>query len=179
MKKLLLFLLISYSSIGQYNEIKKDVKSTFNKTGTVLKNTGESVKNTIHSIDTSSVSKQMYSDVKTVIKAVASGLGIASEKVYTVITKKFFIEGVVGLLTNIILIIVYVFLIRFFKNLIKKTKEAEYSAPLSLLFVVFLIFSTIFLYHNLSNFPNNVGKVFNSEYYTIEFIFNNLKDLTK
>jgi hypothetical protein len=173
-----LFLFVTFTSFGQYKEFKKDVKNTVDIVKTTSVNAGESIKNTtlntINSADTSRVSKQIYMDVKTVIKSVANALGIAAEKVYTVITKKYLIEGITGLFSHIIFIVIYIFLIKFLFILCRNNQNNEYFL-LSSAMVVCVGFGLLMT--NLINFTENVGKTFNSEYYTIKFIFDNFKEL--
>ena len=191
--KTLLFLLLPFMLLGQtYESVKKDIKSSavavsdvgkesLTSASKFLKEGKDFAVQTVHSMDTSSVSKQIYGDVKYVVKAIATNLGIATEKVYIVVTKKFFLEGVVGLIGNLIFCLVFFFIVKFLYNKLKSAIEAnsDYSLPLGLFSFFGVIALVVGLNSNLKDFSENVGKTFNPEYYTIQFIIDNLKTLVK
>lgn len=191
--KTLLMLFLPFMLLGQtYDSVKKDIKSSavvvsdvgkesLTSASKFLKEGKDFAVQTVHSMDTSSVSKQIYGDVKYVVKAIATNLGIATEKVYIVVTKKFFLEGIVGLVGNLASCILFFFIIRFlyFKVRNAVTSNADYTLPLSIVsFILTLVFVSV-LGSNLQGFSENVGKTFNPEYYTIQFIIDNLKTLVK
>ena len=184
--KTLLFLLLPFMLLGQtYKETVSDVGKEASKAGKesltsaskFLKETKDYTLATLKSADTSSVSNQIYKDVKSVLKSVAKGLGIASEKVYVVLTKKFFLEGVVGLIVNIVFLISYLWALRFiYKKIFTNFEELKESIPvIALVTTAIMLFLGNVLFNNLQSFPENVGKTFNPEYYTINYIFELLK----
>jgi hypothetical protein len=191
--KTLLFLLLPFMLLGQtYDSVKKDIKSSavavsdvgkesLTSASKFLKEGKDFAVQTVHSMDTSSVSKQIYGDVKYVVKAIATNLGIATEKVYIVVTKKFFLEGVVGLIGNLAYCIVFFFIVKFLYKRLKNAilANADYSIPLGICSLIFVIVLVGALGSNLGSFSENVGKTFNPEYYTIQFIIDNLKTLVK
>lgn len=191
--KTLLFLFLPFMLIGQtYDSIKKDIKSSavavsdvgkesLTATSKFLKEGKDFAVQTVHTMDTSSLSKQIYGDVKYVVKAIATNLGVATEKVYIVLTKKFFLEGVTGLIGNLAYCLIFFFTIKFLYVRVKNavTTNADYAAPLTIGSFIILIAFILALSSNLKTFSENIGKIFNPEFYTIEYIVENLKTLVK
>jgi len=126
-------------------------------------------KNTIESIDTSHVSREIYKDVKSVVVSLASGLKTTSEHILTIYGKHFFLNGIYCLFISIFSMFLSTLL------LYSRREKGDYlisdgGNPFFIFHLVFLTTFFISLYHGIS-------MTFNPEYHVIEEIIENLKKL--
>lgn len=140
---------------------------------------GTKISNAVTSVDTSSTTKMVYNDVKTAIKTIASGLKTTAEHLMEVVAKKYFIQGVIDLITSGICVLLIIFLYKVISKSLKGWNEAEknnteifnvFGVMLPSLGIIFLSFVAY------DNMQEGLLYTLNPEYYVIEDIFNFIKD---
>lgn len=139
---------------------------------------GTKISNAVTSVDTSSTTKMVYNDVKTAIKSIASGLKTTAEHLMEVVAKKYFIQGIIDLVSSVLLLIVAFIIYRVgFKKLTKTFDTEDELAPVyGVGIIATLVFIVICCMHAYSQFQEGLMYVLNPEYYVIEDIFNFIKD---
>lgn len=140
--------------------------------------------------DSKDVITTVYSDGKELLSAVGEDTkkaliylgqkaGVAAEKVYEVYTKKFWVEGLVGVLKTLLLTIILITLVSFIYKRTKVIVVEKLSVPAML--VSFLVIVTIgsLTFTSWGELPTNINKLVNPEFYTIQTIFETVKTLVK
>ncbi len=136
---------------------------------------GTKVSNAITKVDTSSTTKMIYNDVKDAVKSIASGLKTSVEHVMTVVAKKYFIQGIIDLVTCLLCIIGIIILYRIAsKSLVAFQKDEEMLPFVGL--IVPPIGIVVLACIGYSNLQEGLLYTLNPEYYVIEDIFNFIKD---
>ena len=94
MKKLILLLFMLIPFIGNANIVKETLDSATAATQGVL-----------NTVDTSAVSKQLYTDVKAGIVGLADGLKVSAENVWNILVKQQLVESITWLIVNLLFLI--------------------------------------------------------------------------
>lgn len=157
----LVFIFICLVSIGAeqetFGEKASDAVST-------VYNDGKQVVTTVYS-DGKDLLKTVYPEVKDAVVAIASAIGVAAEHVYTVLVKKYVVEGVAQLLIFVGSIILLIFGVRG----VNKFINTESVITWKVLFpVAFSIVGLIMLFN--VNYNNMLMGIINPEYGAINYI---------
>lgn len=116
-----------------------------------------------------------------VIGEMAKQLGVATEHVYTVYTKQIFYEGLMTLISSLLIIVLFfiVYLVAISKmKKITEAKEMEEETKYILSTVITVLFLAITLFQ-LGDMRDAAMKVFNPEYYTIKMIVDQIGAILK
>lgn len=171
MRKLILLSIIVIASITSKANVVKEVMDSTSK---IVKGAVQSAKETAKEIDTSSVTKQIYSDVKQAVGAIASGLKVGAEHVYIILVKQQIVYSVNWLLF-IVLGMIFIF------NWLKKYKSDEkwwtsYDPTfLGIMRVFQLIIGAVMLIFGIFHIDIIVTGFINPEYGAIKEIMDLIK----
>lgn len=173
MKKILLLTLISTLAINTHAQTSvKDIKNTVaavtDSTKSLIKSAATSVGEGLEFVDTSTVSNKLYSDVKGIIISVAKGLGVAVERVYTVLTIHYVVRGI----TELIIIICVIWILIWGTRKINSNCIGTDVEPIPYVVSAMVVIGGIIFLYNL--LPDTIGMIFNAEYYTINDILQRL-----
>lgn len=168
------FVLLSIFLMGLFiNSYAQD--KILEKVSTMIDTGKQMVKDGVATVDTSSNFKQIYSDVKTGIMALASSLKVGAEHVYGVLVKQQIVYAVVYL----IFLLISGFLINNFINKYKDPKEewTDSDAPsgLGILRIIQVVFGIILFLIGICNIDNIIMGFVNPEYGAIEKILDLVK----
>lgn len=178
MKNFILLLCFIFS-ISTLNAAESE--SIVDKTKSTISNAKDSISSTLSEIDTSSMSKQFYNDVKSAVSALAAGLKTGVEHVVFVLIKQQVVYSVVNILLYVILTIIIIVGVNFtrktYNNHLTKCgwdgKSSAYSIDvedsslgilsvlLSVILMVITICSVIFI---CDSFTDTVTGFVNPEY---------------
>lgn len=137
---------------------------------------GDKVSNVITSVDTSSISKQIYSDIKGVVVGLADALKVGSEHVYKILVKQQIVNSVIYI---ILLLFGLYFIYNFIKAYKDKDEEWEYDSAtpsgISIVRILQIIVGGIMFFVGIINIDVIITGFINPEYGAIEKILNILK----
>jgi hypothetical protein len=181
MKKLLILFTLFFGFM--FKSQSADLSTIVDSTKQVLTDMKGSVKATINEIDTSSTFKEMYSDLKHGIIALASSLKVSAEHVYYVLVRQQFVKGVECLF---ILIIGFLLIL----NWLKKYKDdnekwVKYSggdagpSGLGLFRILHIIVAGVFFFIGIFNIDLIFTGIINPEYGAIQDVIKMVQDLRK
>jgi hypothetical protein len=175
MKKLLVLFvaMLSMSSIFGQNLISK-VDSVATSTGNAISTVYNDTKNTIGTVynDSKDAVEFLYPEVKSAVIAIAKGIGCGVEHVYTIIVKKFVVDGVADLIYFLILSGVLIYSCIAIGKYFKTHERIDWKCLISI--VPFIISLTLLLNFNLSEM---LICLINPEWKAIEFILETAKSL--
>jgi uncharacterized membrane protein len=119
-------------------------------------------------------------DIKVVVSDIASGLGVAVERVYYVLIRQQFVEGISSIITSILVCSLLVWLAFFyFKKLIlsvdpeERKKRFENNVPFIFIGIggmVLALVTFVVVLVNIHTVSSDIGKMINPEYYALEKI---------
>ena len=152
MKKILLGLAIFFCSFSVKANVFENIKKT---TTEIVDSSTTAIKSAAHTLDTSSLSKQMYSDVKAGLAGLAAALKVGVEHVYIVLVKQQVVNAILYALCGVFaLFFVLISYWQWGKIEVIKNKynqdEIKETRPLAftILFgILFMIFTTAFATH--------------------------------
>ena len=129
MRKLIIgaLLLLSTNIYGQTSTVEKVI----NKAGDVVDSTKQALKDGVTAVDTSGNFKMIYTDIKTGISALASGLKVGAEHVYEVLVRQQLVNAIVWLIVFIGGIVFLTATLRYAISLIKKDSSSETEAAMA------------------------------------------------
>ena len=151
------------------NYIGDKATATTEYAGNSIKNTGNYIKETAVSIDTSSTTKMVAKKIISGVESLASGLKVGAEKVFQIYCTKIRIEGIVGCVFYTIIMIIFVTRLSKIKLL---ASLEEFNFPLIILYIAGIIVCTAGFFKG-----QYILKAFIPEYFTIEMILNTAKQL--
>jgi len=120
MKKLLTIIMLLFT-FTVYSQEQSTVAKTISTISDKVDTLKKSIVETAKAVDTSSVSKQLYSDLKSGIVGIAGALKVGAEHVYVILIKQQVVDAVLYIICGIIALI---FLIQFAKR--SKDKEEQW-----------------------------------------------------
>mgnify|MGYP003403491332 CR=1 FL=1 len=129
------------------------------------------VKDGTHLIDTSSNFKMIYNDITSGISAIATGLKVGAEHVYTILVKKYMIDGITSGLLTLLSIIAFLWFLN--KKTLKLDSNSEFPEVFPVLIVTIILFG--FVISGLVNLSNILNNIFNPEYEALKFILEQAK----
>lgn len=137
---------------------------SFADTTTVVTDVMNSVESTMTTIDTSSLYKQIYGDVKVAISGMADALRVGAEHVYEVLVKQQFvnsISNIVAIIGMILLLIMFYKAILYSYPKIDEDKDTFYdfifvSSTIlgSITFILFIVFFSYTIPETVTGFVN-------------------------
>jgi len=192
MKKLFLLMCLFVSSTFVN---ASDDESIIDKAKTTVSNVVDSTSAALNSVDTSSVTKQIYSDFKSALGAIGSALKVGVEHVYMILVKQQVVKSIVNVgLWAFLLIIVIVLFTKanklYFVHLaqcgykpdgsgqsrrnidMEDTSLGVASVVLFILGIVFLVSSVIFI---CNSYTETITGFVNPEYGAIHEIMDHIK----
>jgi len=201
--KIMLFALVVFisfsfnSNAGVVKETSKEIKEVGKEigeetktigtqivetTGEIVDGTKTAIKTGVHQVDTSSNFRQIYGDLKTGVSALAKGLGVAAEFVFTAIVRKHFAIAV----SKVILFILSCFGLYFFsKNLNivwdkqKQDIEVKNNIFVTLTNLILMCLSVYVIFTTINNFSQISVGLISPESYAIDEVVNTTKELLK
>lgn len=168
---MLFFTIKTYSK--ESNIVSETITSVSNEIDTLKTN----AINTAKAIDTSSVSKQLYTDLKSGLVGIAGALKVGAEHVYEVLVRQQVVNSILYLLCGVL---AFIFII----NFISKNKSDEkwfnndidFITKLGFIRIIQSIISFILLLVFLFHLDNIVTGFINPEFGALEQIMNWVKN---
>ena len=168
---MLFFTITTYSK--ESNIVSETITSVSNKIDTLKTNTI----NTVKAIDTSSVSKQLYTDLKSGLVGIAGALKVGAEHVYEILVRQQVVNSILYLLCGVLAFISII-------NFISKNKSSEvwfdddvdFITGLGFIRLIQLIIGFILLLVFLFHLDNIVTGFINPEFGALEQIMNWVKN---
>lgn len=165
MKKILFVFLFT---IGAINVNAAEDKKTFGEIAAesieTVYSDGKEVVTTLYG-DGKDVIKELYPDIKDALKSIGSAIGVAAEHVYTVLVKRYVVEGVTQLLIFIGSIVLLIFGIRGVNRFMKNEAIITWKITFP------IIFSVIgFIMLLCVNYNDMLMGIINPEYGAINYI---------
>lgn len=156
----------------------------------IVDSTLQTVQDKITEINTSSVSQQVYQDVKDVLKGLAEGLKTTSEYVFKVMILKYVITGITQLLIGLLALFGVYSSFKELKTLgwqFKAYYEDEYSSKdewrnlqfsaKNILYIGLIGISAYFGINLITDLPTTLMYIFNPGYFVITDIIDMVKTL--
>lgn len=149
---------IGDASVGAVSTVYNDVKSGIS---------------TVYG-DVANISGPLYKEVKTALSSIANGIGCAAEHVYSVLIKKYIVEGVSELLSFILWLSILIFGIIKTNKYFQKNDKIDWHClfPFGLLILGIICVSTI-------NFSEMLVNLINPEWKALEYIIETTKSIVK
>jgi len=158
MKKLLLLLIVLFTVSTNYAQ---------QDTTGVLHRVSEGIKTTTSKVDTGSLYKQIYGDVKTGLKAVAEGLKVGVEHVYIVLVKQQVVKSITW---TLLIILSFISICLWFKAY--KSKEVWFDGSdatgLGVVRTIQLILSSLIFVISILYINTIITGFINPEYGALE-----------
>lgn len=165
MKKILFVFLFT---LGVINVNAAEDKKTFGEIAAegieTVYSDGKEVVTTLYG-DGKDVIKELYPDIKNALKSIGSAIGVAAEHVYTVLVKRYVVEGVTQLLIFIGSIVLLVFGIRGMNRFVKNEAIITWKIAFP---IIFSIIGFIMLL--CVNYNDMLMGLINPEYGAINYI---------
>lgn len=161
MKKLLSIILLTIGMVVSNNTKAMNIDSV--KTN---------VNNAVTSIDTSSVTKTIYQDVKSALVGLSSGLKVGAEHVYEILVKQQIVNSITYLILLIIALLLIIPLYKFIKFCMNNKNVNEGNVFICLIGIIVVGFFNIIMLFKIDNII--MGFV-NPEYGAIEKILELIK----
>lgn len=156
MKNLLILMLLAFS----FNLSANAVKDVIDSATTVATNVA-------NEIDTSKVSKQIYTDIRAGIAGLATGLKVSAEKVWDILVLQQLVYSIVFLILGILSFISILFWIKAWK---KEEMSSQEITTLTILRLIQVVVSLITLITFTFNISDIVTGFINPEYGAIQEI---------
>ncbi len=125
--------------------------------------------------DTSTVSKQIYSDVKSAINSIAAGLKVGAEHVYTVLVKQSIVEAITYMVVLLFGIFVICNWFKAYKSDEDWLAKNDDPAVLGIVRIIQLLFSIILIITGVVNIDTIVTGLINPEFGAISRILEIIK----
>lgn len=165
MKKTLFVFLFAIFAIGVNAAEEKKTFSEIAADGIeTVYNDGKEAVTTLYG-DGKDVIKELYPDIKDALKSIGSAIGVAAEHVYTVLVKRYVVEGVTQLLIFIGSIVLLIFGIRGVNRFMKNEAIITWKITFP---VIFSVIGFIMLL--CVNYNDMLMGIINPEYGAINYI---------
>jgi hypothetical protein len=149
------------------------IGSTSTEAVSTVYNDAKSAVSTVYT-DVSSLSGTIYDEVKSAVISIGKGIGCAAEHVYSIIVKKYIVEGISELCYFLFGIIILIFGLvktnKYFKD--KERIDWRCIFPFGLLTVSIIILST-------TEFSDMLVNLINPEWKALEYIIDTAKGMVK
>jgi hypothetical protein len=170
MKKILTILMLFFT-ITTYSKESNIVTETITNISNKIDILKTNAINTAKTIDTSSVSKQLYTDLKSGLVGIAGALKVGAEHVYEVLVKQQIVNSILYLLCGILAF-------AFILNFINKTKsdeewfndDTDFITGLGFIRLIQIIIGFILLLVFLFHLDNILTGIINPEFGALEQI---------
>jgi hypothetical protein len=175
MKRLLFLFLSMLTMSGVFGQdLLSKVDSVASTTSNAISTIYNDTKNTIGTVynDSKDAVEFIYPEVKSAVIAIAKGIGCGVEHVYTIIVKKYIVNGVSDLVYFLVLVGVLIYSCIVINKYFKTHEKIDWRCLLGI--VPFIISLVLLLNFNLSEM---LICLINPEWKAIEFILETAKSL--
>ena len=145
-------------------------------TTTVLEKVTKRVVDAKNTVDTASLYKEIYTDVKTGLQSLASGLKVGVEHVYSVLVKQQVVKSVGWLIIWILSVFMLINWFRSYKSNEVWIVDEEYPSGLGIIRILQIVIFGIVFIVCLCNIDETVTGFINPEYGALKEIMDFVKD---